>query len=226
VIGLNQRGHGGSSVGSEGFSVERLGRDLGLVLRALDLRDAIVVGHSLGGAAALTLASGPLAGADRIGGLVGVATLASSRRPDRNALLRLQFTGLFDRLKRDDHHAPALTRVVFGDTPPRVFVDDLLEMTRRCPTATATGAAKGMLSYDVRHALPSMTVGTTVVCGTRDLVTTHGENEAIAAAIPTADFVSVPGAGHMVIWEDPDAIVAAIVAQGSLIEGGRTFSAI
>lgn len=207
VIGLNQRGHGGSTVGSGGFERGRLGADLGVVLQALDLRDAVVVGHSMGGVAALSLASDRAPGSDRMGAMVLVATLASSSRPDRNALLRLQFHGLFDRLKRDEGSAPFLTRLVFGRTPARVLVDDLLEMTRRCPTATATAAARGMLSYDVRDRLAAIETPTTVVCGTRDIVTTHRENIEIAEAMPVATFRSIPGAGHLVIWED-----AAIIA--------------
>lgn len=210
VIGINQRGHGGSTIGTEGFARGRLGTDLGIVLQALDVRDAVVVGHSMGGAAALTLAAEGSAGADRVGSMVLVATLASSARPDRNALLRVQFHGVFDRLKRDDHHAPALTRVVFGRTPPRVLVDDLLEMTRRCPSETATEAARGMLTHDVRDQLASITIPTTVLCGTHDVVTSHRENRKIAKSMPSATFRSVPGTGHMVIWEDPAAIADAI----------------
>ena len=210
VIGVNQRGHGGSTIGSEDFGRGRLGQDLGTVLRALDVRDAIVVGHSMGGAAALALAADRSPGVECVGSMVLVATLASSARPDRNALLRVQFHGLFDRLKREDHHAPALTRVVFGRTPARVLVDDLLDMTRRCPVETATGAARGMLTYDVRDRLASIDIPATVVCGTHDVVTSHRENLAIADAMPAATFRSVSGAGHMIIWEEPSAIVDAV----------------
>ncbi|NNC93088.1 MAG: alpha/beta hydrolase, partial [Acidimicrobiia bacterium] len=194
----------------------RIGADLGIVLAALDVDQAIVVGHSMGGAAALSLTTSGAPGADRVGDMVLVATLAGSKRPDRNLLLRVQLHGLFDRLKRDDHHAPAFTRGVFGSTPSRQLVDDLLDMTRRCPTQTATAAARGMLSYDIEAQLSSVDIPTTVVCGTRDVVTTHRENAAIAAAMPEATFRSVPGAGHMVIWEEPGTIADAI--RGHLTE--------
>src|SRR3954471_14304993 len=56
VIAVDQRGHGKSTAGQEGLAVPRLGADLAAVLTALDLTDAIVVGHSMGGMVLLQFA--------------------------------------------------------------------------------------------------------------------------------------------------------------------------
>ena len=124
--------------------------------------------------------------------------------------MRLRLTPAFERMAKHETHAPAGARFVFGPLPARALVDDVLEMSRRCPPEAAAGAAEGMLHYDVRDRLPDVSVPTTVLCGTRDLVTTHRENRAIAAAIPGGRFVSAPGAGHMIIWEDPALIADEI----------------
>src|SRR5690349_17599213 len=49
VLGRDTRGHGDSSPGVEGYSPTLFAEDIAAVLTALDLRDAVVVGHSLGG---------------------------------------------------------------------------------------------------------------------------------------------------------------------------------
>ncbi|GAA3758761.1 pimeloyl-ACP methyl ester carboxylesterase [Spinactinospora alkalitolerans] len=53
-------------------------------------------------------------------------------------------------------------------------------------------------------------VPTLVLCGDRDRMTPieHGEN--ITEALPDADFVRVPGAGHLVTMERPDAVNGAL----------------
>ncbi|HEX9548634.1 MAG TPA: alpha/beta fold hydrolase, partial [Acidimicrobiales bacterium] len=49
VVLYDQRGHGSSTYGEEGFGVSRLGKDLRAVLEQFNLRDAVLVGHSMGG---------------------------------------------------------------------------------------------------------------------------------------------------------------------------------
>ena len=210
VVGLNQRGHGGSTIGTEGFGADRQGRDVGQVLLALDLHDVVLVGHSMGGVAGLSLLAGRHPGSERVAAMVAVSTLASSVRPDRNLLMRLQLTRLYERFRRDNRHAAVVARYVFGPPPSRAMVDDVLAMARRCPTATVVGATRGLIDYDIRDRLADIDVPMTVVCGTRDLITTHAENEEISEAIPGARFVSISGAGHMVIWERPEAVASVI----------------
>jgi len=211
VIGVNQRGHGGSSLGTEGFGPARHGADLGQVLSALDLRGVTVVGHSMGGVAAMSLMTlRPETGADRVAGLVLVATLASSGRFDRRLTLRLGDTTHYQRLADHPQHAAAGARGVFGRTPSRIMVDHAVESNRRCPPATRHGAAMGLLDYDIRELLPTIAVPTVVVCGTRDRLTRLRENLDIADAIPGAELIVAAEAGHLVIWESPSLLADTI----------------
>jgi len=212
VVGVNQRGHGGSSVGSEGFGPARQGTDVGQVLATLDLRDVTLVGHSMGGVAAMSLLTlAPDAGADRVGSLVLVATLADSMSADREASLKIEGTTFYRRLRRNPDVSAAIGRWIFGPTPSRAELAEALEVSGRCPEETAIGAALGLVDYDIRGLLADIDTPTIVVCGTRDIVTRHRENQAIADVIPGAQFRSVEGAGHMVVWENPNVIVEAIV---------------
>ncbi len=213
VVGMNQRGHGGSTVGTEGFGPARQGADVGQVLGALDLHDVTVVGHSMGGLAAMSLMTlSPESGAHRVHALTLVATLAEATNPSRDRSLRVGDSDVYRNLAEHPVHGPAMARWIFGGTPSREMLEDVMDTGMNCPRETSLGAAKGMLGYDIRDQLPSIGVPTTVICGTRDLLTRHSENEAIAAAIPGAEFISIQGAGHMVIWENPQVIADAAAA--------------
>ncbi len=86
VLAVDLRGHGRSRPGDDGYGMEILGRDVATVLTELDLRDALVVGHSMGGMATLAFAlAHPEVRRERVAGLGLVATAAA--RPFPNVLV-------------------------------------------------------------------------------------------------------------------------------------------
>lgn len=213
VIALNQRGHGGSTVGHDGFTPDRLGRDVGQVLLSLDLREVTLVGHSMGGVAAMALTGAPeRPGAERVARLALVATLMHTGRPDRLLSLHVGNTDFYQELAEHPQHAAAVARFVFGATPSRVLVDQALASNRRCPRDTRERAALGLLGYDIRPQLAAIDCPTVVICGTHDRLTPFRENRALADAIPGAQLIKVDGAGHLVIWERADTVADAITA--------------
>ena len=52
-VTFDRRGHGRSDVPGRGYDLDTLAADIGVVARHLDLRDAVLAGHSLGGAEAV-----------------------------------------------------------------------------------------------------------------------------------------------------------------------------
>ena len=75
VLAVDLRGHGESRAGSAGFGLDLLAEDLRTVLEALDLRDAIVVGHSMGGMTLMQFcADHPDVLDERVAGVVFLAT--------------------------------------------------------------------------------------------------------------------------------------------------------
>ena len=221
VVGVNQRGHGGSTVGSAGFGPERQGLDLGEVLHALDLQDVHLVGHSMGGIAAMSLLTmGPSPAGKRVISLTLLSTLADTSGNIRQFFLSLSNRDWYQRLIDHPVHGPALARfALFGRTPSRQMVNDALELGQRCPTPHRIDASLGLLQYDIRGLLPLIDSPTTVVCGVNDLLTTHSENKRIADLIPSAEMISVTQAGHMFIWESPEQITEAILQNVHTVAG-------
>ena len=77
VVAFDHRGHGSSTLGESGFSVDNLGDDIRSVVERLDLRDAVLVGHSMGGIAVQSfLLRHPEVAAERVKGVVLLSTLA------------------------------------------------------------------------------------------------------------------------------------------------------
>lgn len=59
-------------------------------------------------------------------------------------------------------------------------------------------------------AAAGITVPTTLILGERDMMTPAKAGKALAAAIPHARTVILPGAGHMMMAEQPDQLLAAL----------------
>ncbi|HYD09332.1 MAG TPA: alpha/beta fold hydrolase, partial [Acidimicrobiales bacterium] len=75
VVLYDQRGHGESTVGRDGFTIPRLGADLKAVLEHVDARDVVLGGHSMGGMTIQSLATHHLdVLAERVSALVLVST--------------------------------------------------------------------------------------------------------------------------------------------------------
>jgi 3-oxoadipate enol-lactonase len=58
--------------------------------------------------------------------------------------------------------------------------------------------------------LPEIAVPTLVVVGTQDALSPPEDGRAMAASMPRARVVEIPGAGHLSNLENPDAFAAAL----------------
>lgn len=219
VLSLDQRGHGDSTAGTAGYSIRQLGDDLAAVLEGLDLRDVLLVGHSMGGMAALTFAADHAdLRRERVAGLGLVATAAS--QPVVPALgSRAAALGAYvvDRLD-DGRPLPSyrfsgndlslfLIRTVFGRDPSAAAI----EQVRASIEATDDDAVMRLLGgilgdYDVSAHLGDIDLPAFVVVGTRDVLTPVPFARSMAEGLPGAELTILPAAGHQLMQERPDVI--------------------
>ncbi|MEU9048602.1 MULTISPECIES: alpha/beta fold hydrolase [unclassified Kitasatospora] len=212
VATYDQRGHASSTVGREPISIERLGRDLGTVVRTLTTaeRPVVVVGHSGGGYAALAWAAGlPVsrtAGAGgRLAGLVLVST-ASHGQDTPASEVKMMGSQLFSRALR----TPWLGRRLLGQTHgPRATLE-AREANRRlfASTLPQTRAAcfASTQQMDQRAGLAGITAPTVVITGTEDKVVKPAFSQELVSALPQATLHKVVGVGHMLPLETPQHI--------------------
>jgi 2-succinyl-6-hydroxy-2,4-cyclohexadiene-1-carboxylate synthase len=170
-------------------------------------------GYSMGGRIALHVA---LAAPERIERLRLVATTAgiedaaarAERRADDEALAAFADTATIEQFA--DRWA---AQPLFAGTPPdaaRLWRADLLRNDPRALAAALRGVGTGAMA-PLWERLGELTMPATVLVGERDAKFV-ALGERLAGALPGAELVVVPGAGHGLPREAPEAIVAVLGA--------------
>lgn len=208
VIAVDQRGHGASIAGDSGHGVEHIGDDLALVLRDLDLRDAILVGHSMGGIAVQSFVArhADLA-RERVRGIVLLSTLCKTPVGSQSTQLRdtierfTRRTPDSTRLWKAKNVGFLLARIGFGREPYASEVELVRQMLRDCPHDTRVAATRSLIGVDLTAAITTITHPTLVICGTADALTPPFHARQIHDAIAGSRLELVEGAGHMIMLE-------------------------
>lgn len=95
---------------------------------------------------------------------------------------------------------------------PELVADVQAVIRGTAPDGIAAGARGLGERPDMTLFLPRIDVPTLLIVGEEDVISTVDEMRSMAAAIPGAEFVMVPGAGHMAPLEDPEAVNAAMTS--------------
>jgi len=212
VVLYDQRGHGDSGHGDEPPTIAMLGDDLRAVLEAVDVHDAVLVGHSMGGMSVQSYAAEhPTDFKERVKGVVLVATAAQT-------VGRALPGPLVERLIGDHYPAwagrgalgRALVRGSIGSAPQRAHVELTLDGWARTTGYARAGFLTAMSGMDLRTSLRDTGVPTVILVGTRDRLTPVPLARRLAEGIPGSELTVLPGAGHMLPLERPDDIVKAV----------------
>jgi pimeloyl-ACP methyl ester carboxylesterase len=224
VIALDQRGHGQSVPGSLGTTIEAMAADLADVLESLDLKDVVIVGHSMGSMVALTLVlERPHLVAERVAGIAIVGGTAGLRLPlpgiawIAGAAGALGERGLEILQHRDVATLPAgdlgyiVTRYAFGPAPKKAYVDLTLKIVREMEAASLAAILPDVIAFDVWEHLDRVDLPMLVVVGSRDRLTPPSHAVRLRQAIATSRLVTLDGAGHMLMLERHAALDKEIV---------------
>lgn len=209
VIRPDNRGTGWSRSAPSPFTLEDLAEDARTILHVLGAERARVLGFSMGGMIAQSLAIHHPGVVER---LVLVSTSPPSpahisaddattwqmfrrRRPGQSLedYLRELWT-----LAGGPEHAAARPDLV--DELVRQLVE------RPTPRAGAMAQARAAGAWHGTSQLSRITAPTVVVHGRKDVLRPVGNAMRLASLIPDARYVELPGAGHLVPYEDPDAL--------------------
>jgi pimeloyl-ACP methyl ester carboxylesterase len=232
VITYDQRGHGRSGRGCAlRNSLEQLARDLDAVIDTTTTSEHIVlVGHSMGAMTILQyLQHCQSRNTDRVAGVGLIAPAAADIT--RHGLGRLLATSLAGNARALAAHIPASAEVV-RITTVRATEPIWRLATKKTPTLAAVinapqlaivaGFLDSISQFDGTAAYRALRrTPTLIMCGTGDRFTPRHHSAAIAAAVSAAELVDVPGAGHMLMLDRPDAVNDGLDA---LLEKVRTES--
>lgn len=209
VIVPDLRGHGQTAVPPGPYEMADHAADVVALLDRLGIEQAAVVGLSMGGYVALQLLT---------------------QWPER-----FSAAVLADAMGRDDGEERRKARVAQADVIrtqglasfadivlPRMFSTaafsgrpDLVDRFRKTVTGQqpegVIAALLGLASRpNMLAPLAAVTVPTLVLVGGEDAATTPDDSRELAGAIPGAELVILPGAGHMSCWEDPAGFNVAV----------------
>jgi pimeloyl-ACP methyl ester carboxylesterase len=197
VYTLDLPGHGRSE-GSGCDHIERYAEAVVTLMDCVGIEKGVIVGHSMGGAIAQTMA---LAHADRVAGLVLVAT---------GARLRVS-PAILEGIRSDlEATAVLITHYAWStEAPPR-----LAELGKKTLLQTGPDVLLADFGacdrFDVMERLGQIRVPTLIVAGSADQLTPLKYAHFLAEHIPDARLRTIENAGHMVMLERPEIVELAI----------------
>jgi pimeloyl-ACP methyl ester carboxylesterase len=176
------------------------------LLDQLDLRDLALVGHGLGGMFAAELAA---VQPQRFARLILLAPLGLWD-PDRPVLDF--FAAEPSELAAALYHDPTSPAARAATEPPAPesdgFVDYMLDRAKAM--ATAAKYLWPIPNRGLSRRLHRVTMPTLLLWGESDRLCPPSYGDAFQAALPTAELVTVPAAGHMLPQEQPAAVANLI----------------
>jgi pimeloyl-ACP methyl ester carboxylesterase len=207
IYALDLPGHGKSG-GSGLQSIPGYGRAVIDWLGAVGLQQAVIVGHSMGSAIALWLALERPASILGLGLFGGASRLNVAPELLENVANPATFLKAVDQITTWSY-APG--------APPELTAQAARRMAETRP-AVLHGDFLACDSFDVTERLAEIQQPALVVCGELDRMTPMRSIQFLADALPAGRLEVIPGAGHMVMIEQPGASTAAL---RSFLEGIR-----
>ncbi len=200
----------GESPSIEPYDFDGLADALATLMDAHGLQKAVLVGHSLGGMVALQMwARHP----GRVAGLV----LAASSPAFGHGSGDFQQAFIAQRLAPLEA-GKSMAEVAAGLIPTMVapgYQGPGLAQALACMgsiTPSAYKAALGALvRFEQRAALPTITVPTLCIAGEHDRTASPTVVQRMAEKIPNAQYQCLPGAGHLLTFEQPGRFAEALL---------------
>lgn len=196
VVAIDLAGHGASGVERTAYTMEAFGGDVAAVLQKLDLKSAILIGHSMGGAVIVEAA---LAAPERVAGLIGVDNF-------QNVDLTLppqSIDGFLASFEAD--FKPGVTAWVLRMFPANAdsaLAAGIAADMASAPPKVGLSALRELLAWfgpRTTESLARLTVP--LMCVNADMQPT--QVEPIKALVPGYQLRVLSGRGHFLMREDP-----------------------
>jgi pimeloyl-ACP methyl ester carboxylesterase len=199
ILALDLPGHGKSGgVGSQ--SIVDYARAIVDFLDAAGMNAAVFVGHSMGSAIALTLA---LDFPKRVLG-IGLVGSGARLRVLREILENTASEAMF----------PLAVKLIndaeFGSSVSPRLKELAAQRMAEIRPSVLHGDFLACNEFDVIQRLGEIAIPTLILCGADDILTPLRYAEYLRDHIPASRLVTFPGAGHMVMLEQPEAVAEAL----------------
>jgi pimeloyl-ACP methyl ester carboxylesterase len=234
-VGYDHRSHGRSGRGAASTAtIDQLGEDLATVIAQVVPNGRIIlIGHSMGGMTIMALADRhpELFAAD--GRVSGVVLLDTST--GKMAEITLGLPAVFARggvvlptvmkgmqrqkaiVERSRSEASDILwvfirRVAFGGPVDPALAEFVAQMIAATPVDVIADFYPALINHDKLAALDTLReVDVAIVCGDRDVITPPSHSRTMAYALPNAELVMIPDAGHQAMMERPELVNAPLL---------------
>ncbi|MDD5129919.1 MAG: alpha/beta hydrolase [Candidatus Omnitrophica bacterium] len=194
VITIDLAGHGNSGFGRKVYTTEAFGQDVAAVLRKLDVKKAILVGHSMGGE--IVIYAAKLA-PERVIGLVGVDTLEDLGMvyPDevKNSIYEPIAADFVPKVQE-------FVRSMFPANADKALVEAVARDMSSAPQEVALGSMQEYFKVSDPELIKGLAVPLKSV--NADLWPTNVEGN--KKLVPSYEMVLMKGRGHFIMLEAPD----------------------
>jgi 3-oxoadipate enol-lactonase len=211
VIALDLPEFGGTGPDNEGFTIDRGADMVSAFLDALEIRKAVVVGLSMGGYVAMSIAR-------RHPSLLAGLVLADTRAAPDMPHLRANRDKLIAAIQEKGAiaAADAMLPNLFSE-PTRATNPALIERVRQIALRqTPSGLISGLRALrdrpDAAPEMESVSVPILVLVGEFDTVTPPLSAARIAGTVRRSELAHIPGAGHLSSLENPAAFNSSVIA--------------
>jgi len=199
VLAVDLPGHGKSSgVSQQALSI--YADQMVDFLAALGLYQAVFIGHSMGGAIALDLAA---------------------RHPEQVAGLGLIATGAYlgvdaSFLENLSHPVMVPTALhqfqtkAFGPHAAPTLIEQCMQAMKEVRSSVLYGDWRACAKFDLREAVAKIEAPAWVIAGSEDRLTPIAYSHFLAERLPAARLQIIPGAGHMVLVEQPERVAQGL----------------
>jgi pimeloyl-ACP methyl ester carboxylesterase len=150
---------------------------------------------------------------ERLRGLVLVGAHAgdvAKDSPQNRLQISMLEIGLMELARRADFTTRLLARSFFGDVAEARYLQRTMDMFRAADLVGTLPILKAQVAHSYYSRLDRIPVPAIVICGERDRTCPRFHSERLGAEIPGSRNVWLPRVGHMVPFEQPDAIVDAV----------------
>jgi pimeloyl-ACP methyl ester carboxylesterase len=210
LIIVDLRGHGASSKPECCYSRLDFAYDVKLLLDALRIQRADIVGHSLGSIIAQTFAEYWPQRTERV---VLISSTGGPRAGSPPRKPKFDYAAAIRQLKEPID--PDSTFMKEWWASPKPVDPEYLARQRRNAAAIPLQVwlavlDQGLVDSDLQRTLPRLRAPTLLIWGSADPIMEPPLRQSLRRALPHAKVVIFPGLGHNPFWEDPRACAAVI----------------
>lgn len=198
VYRIELPGHGGSN-GSGEEEIHAYSRWVQMALEKLfPSKPHVLVGHSMGGAIILDLATNPRKA------MKGIVLMATGAKLGVTSLI-------FQMLEENpDKFFKSVEQIAFGTETPQDVRERVIQAMRRCRPSVIGKDFRACNRFDIRDRLGEIHIPTLIISGEEDQLTPLKYSEYLREKIASSRLVVIPKAGHVVMAERPERVNQAL----------------